>query len=1505
MKTWNRIFFTLVIVVILIPVAAAIALQFPAVQTAVVNRAADELSERVDGKVTVGKVYLSIPNNLILKDVNAIYGERDTVASIGKLLVNLKAASLLTDELSVKRVSLEDGYFRLKKIDSTSTSLSALIAPLIGPDKEKDTASTSPFSSYRLDRLTVKNFNFSTEDRISDSTVLSSPHQIDWKNIGLEDISLDARHLKYGNSLSVSIEKLSFRESKGLEVNPFSGDVSMNDSLIMIRELRYDDGLSHLAADSFSLGFNDFSDFSDFLNKVRLDAGFNGTTFDFRSLDYFAGIGNMNLRLGLDGQVSGTVADLSSQHLNLKSDTGATDLGVAFQLKGLPDFLNTYAKIRINGGKTTVADVAHILEEVSPGMNTSSFRKFAPGSVFTLNADMDGLFSKFNSKVSLQAPDMGTVEAEGSFSCGNGGNIDATVRTNVFQAGRFLANDSIGALTCRADAGIFIGKKGTDITVSPLEISSFRFKGYDYHGISAVARMAGGEISADITSDDPNLNFTATAEAALDSRNGDGYWADIDLRNINLNALHFDQREDTHISLNIDADIRRSPENEFFGTATIRDTKAVLEGKSLNVGDLTLSSDLNGGRYTMDVKSYLADISYSGDTFITDFIREVARKSLKENLDNLFESEGAEPDTTIEHCRMDITTRNLQPALQFLMPDLYVAENSKINLSLRDGDATCSVASPVVALGDLYFKDIAGNIFTRDSALNAKITATKLESGSLMAENADVTASIRDNAVNLTARFRNQDSKGIAADVSTIVRFNDPESLHSISASILPSKVEIAGDTWRIDSSEIGYGKNNIAVNGFRLHNGKQSLFVDGVVGESLSDTVRIELSDFDIAIANAFLEDNINLSGSFTGSGDAVAVFGEQKGVLLDIDGKGVAVSGHDVGDLGIHSRWNDEKKQFDLFLEDSIGGETPLTLAGFYRPSDKNVNLRARLDRFGLGFASPFLTGVLSDFTGAISGDIVASGPLDRIRLSGERTRADSLGFVVDFTKVKYIVDGPINIDDKSITFSRAKVFDKYGHSGIATGGLLHEGFKNMRLDLRISLDDMLALNTASRDNDSFYGKAFATGSVRISGPFDNLRLNIRAATEEGSTIHIPLGGGSMEGQTSLLTFIGNEEKPDLYDSLKTAKVVRVQEAKGSSSQLSLNMNLTATPDAEIQIEINRETGDILKARGNGTIGILIDENNPFDIKGDYEISEGSYKFSLMGIVSRDFTINPGGTIAFTGDIMKSDLDLTANYRTKAAIGTLIADSTTVSTRRNVDCGIGIGGKLENPEISFSIDIPDLDPTTKSKVESALNTEDKRMKQVLALLVSGGFVPNEESGIVNSTTMLYSNASEIMSNQLNNIFRQLEIPLDLGFNYQPAEDGRDIFDVAVSTQLFNNRVSINGNIGNRQYMTAGGQSEVVGDIDVEIKLTKTGQLRLTLFSHSADQYSNYLDQSQRNGAGIIYQQEFNTFEELWRKIFHIKSDERQTVSDPNAARRIPGGEGPAVHGLRPSAGD
>ena len=144
-------------------------------------------------------------------------------------------------------------------------------------------------------------------------------------------------------------------------------------------------------------------------------------------------------------------------------------------------------------------------------------------------------------------------------------------------------------------------------------------------------------------------------------------------------------------------------------------------------------------------------------------------------------------------------------------------------------------------------------------------------------------------------------------------------------------------------------------------------------------------------------------------------------------------------------------------------------------------------------------------------------------------------------------------------------------------------------------------------------------------------------------------------------------------------------------------------------------------------------------------------------------------------------------------------------------------------------------------------------------------------------------SNITELIVQ--NNIFQKLDIPLDMSLNYQPNERGQDIFDVAISTQLFNNRVVVNGNLGNQQYTSGNSGSDVVGDLDIEIKLDRPGLFRLNIFSHSADQYTNYLDDSQRNGVGLAYQQEFNTFREFLENLFTGKKKRKE-----QAAGAVPG---------------
>ena len=534
--------------------------------------------------------------------------------------------------------------------------------------------------------------------------------------------------------------------------------------------------------------------------------------------------------------------------------------------------------------------------------------------------------------------------------------------------------------------------------------------------------------------------------------------------------------------------------------------------------------------------------------------------------------------------------------------------------------------------------------------------------------------------------------------------------------------------------------------------------------------------------------------------------------------------------------------------------------------------------------GYAQPFLKDIFSEMRGHISGKLSVDGPLNRLKIQTRDTRIDDAWLKIGYTGVPYMASGPFHIDETGVYFDDIAVRDRYDGTGRINGSINYDYFRDFSFDMRFSLDRIEGIDLAEKDNEYFYGNIFGTGDITLTGPVRALVMKIDAQTAKAGQLHIPTTSASTSStDTNLLKFKQMETFTyiDPYDIF--VQKAAIEEKTPSDFRLKLNVN--ARPDVEAFVEIDKASGNVLSGKGSGNIAIETG-TDLFRINGDYTIESGNYKFVAMGLVNRDFQIQEGSSIRFGGDILESTLDIDAIYRTKASIATLISDTTSVANRRTVDCGISIKDKISSPQLSFSIEIPDLDPTIKSRVESALSTEDKVQKQFLSLLISNNFLPDEQSGIVNNSSVLYSNVSEMMANQINNIFQKLNIPLDLGLRYQPNTRGNDIFDVAVSTQLFNNRVVVNGNIGNKQYSSGNTKNEVVGDIDIEIKLDRSGSFRLNLFSHSADQYTNFLDNSQRNGVGITYQTEFDTFRQFFKNLFSSRKKRQEAKIAEEKAR-------------------
>ena len=325
-------------------------------------------------------------------------------------------------------------------------------------------------------------------------------------------------------------------------------------------------------------------------------------------------------------------------------------------------------------------------------------------------------------------------------------------------------------------------------------------------------------------------------------------------------------------------------------------------------------------------------------------------------------------------------------------------------------------------------------------------------------------------------------------------------------------------------------------------------------------------------------------------------------------------------------------------------------------------------------------------------------------------------------------------------------------------------------------------------------------------------------------------------------------------------------------------MKFNVEITPEAKAQLIYNSKIGDVIRGQGSGDMQISIDNNSNIDLYGEYTVEQGDYLFTLQNVINKKFEIQEGGTIQWNGDPMNATIELDAIYRLKASLSELFANSfedpdlnsEDLRQRIPVMCKIALTRNLSNPDIKFDIELPSAENRIQDVIRQFTNSEEDMNKQMLSLLVLGKFYSNNaNNSLVGSTA---STASELLSNQFSNWLSQISNDFDVGFKYRPGDQiSNDEVELALSTQMFNNRVTINGNIANNSSQkTNVNNNGLVGDADVNVKLTRNGKLQLKAYNH-ANNNLIYETSPYTQGVGVSYREDFNDFDELWQKMKNI----------------------------------
>ncbi len=1492
---------------------ALLLLQSPSVQTRVVSKVLDRLNGSLNGAVQVGDIHVAPFNSFILRDVVVIDHEpydpvapADTFAFIKQVSGRVSIRGLFSKKgIYLSRVELEGGLLHLTTepppslSDNGSTSNLTRIFNIASP--EKTTQYTPTPGIFQIEKLEVKDFNYRMSNYVT--PMPDKPAAINWSDMDVH-VNAAVHALKYtGGRMSGVVDMLCAREKCGYAITGMTGRATVGMGKATVENVRLQDGWSDLSIPLYTMAWDDVSeDFSNFIERIRQTLTISGGHISTRTINAFSGISpTLDVMLDLEKcHASGYVGDLLVDRFVFSEKPSGITGSLSARITGIPDTPHMLLDAKVERLDFTTRGLTTLLSEFGAKADLGNL---APGERFSFSGSARG--------------PMNNIAAQGRLASGIGSALfEATVRNMMNPhapmdiAGRFSSTDmdmdrltgieALGSLTASTGFKATLDGTRSSFSVDNLNLERISLLGYDYSGIRADGSFDGKNFNGDITVDDPSLQAVLHGVFLLPQGGAEGrYRFSADIAKADLQAMNIDRRGTSNVSGHVDADLSMKAGGNPLGKLTVSGLVLENDHGSRNIGDIVVTSRDSGGTVTAGIRSSFMDGDFEGSGSYAEIFRNLQTITTRRELPALYSAKDPDTGTADHYYRLGLSFHDSRDILSFALPGLYIADSTRLSLLSDHGSMEGKLRSSRLAFAKNYLKGVDVSFDNLGSSLNATILSSDVTLDGISITDVALTAYAQEN--NLFAGFHYDGIEGVdtvgeiylTGDLS-----RDASDSLGIIANPLSSYIRFNSQQWDIDESQIELKGGNVTIDGFRMHNGSQVFSIDGGLSFKSADTLSVGIRNLDMGQLNYFTKSDYGFKGGVNGRVLLSSPLDHNLRALANIVCDSLSISDVNAGTLRLAAIWDGAEDMINVYVRNMLDGRDALNASGSFEPGTGALDLTVGMDGMELVLAKPFLQGFMDDISGKLSGFVTANGTLDDLRLASEDFNINNAHFIVNYTGVPYTINGPLHLDNEGVHFDDIAILDDESGSAMLSGGINFHRFDDMTMNSFLRFRDLKMIDVSHGNGIS--GLLRASGNVSITGPQDALVMDASVTTSGDGTLDIPVSGFSSSSKSNLLTFRDHaqDKAADPYEDMLAAMFERQEKKIKRGQDLTARVKLHISPGLEATVDLDDTGGNSLKASGEGNIGLLFrPARNIFDLSGEYSISKGSYRFSIPGLVSKNFTIDDGSSVTFNGDLMQTVLDIGATYSLRTNMNVLLTDTTSVSTRRLVECGLRISDRLSAPKLSFSIDIPDLDPTSKAEIESSLNTEDKIQKQFVALLVTGAFLPGEQAGIVDNPNILYSNMSEMVSNQLSNMLARMDIPLDMGLGYQQSYSGANLFDLAVSTQLFNNRVVVNGVVGNRKY--SGGSSargDLVGDIDIDVKLNKSGNLRLNLFSHSADEFSSFLDYSQRNGGGVTYQQEFTTWKSFFQRLFAPRRKQEPRSDAPPQGTERPQRDIPTV---------
>ena len=1441
----------------------------PWVQTRVVEFFTRQIERQTGTEISIGRVNFRPIESLVLEDVLIKDARKDTLLFCKRLVTKVDSVSFVKRRFTVTEMGFEKALFNLWVTRGKEGGVTNIELWLDVLSNARDTLSSSVTSAsplewnVNLSKVYLKDCRF----KYAEDEYEPEEYGINWTDVDCRKLDVVISDIDFsGGRYGAYVSGLTLEAKSGFRLLNLSARILAEDDQLLITKGLIQTERSELYLDTLQYNWVPNERYWHFFTqKMKQRYVFSPSTLHFDDLAYFNGeLLGMNNIIVASGEVSSTVNRLEGRRLEIYLGEKSVIKG-EFNSIGLPRFWETDFDITFRDSRIA-------------------------------SEELEGIYMPWLESHYVKLPDLlhkyRTFDLEGNFK----GRIEDFILTAKSETPGLLG--SIG-LTYKPDTVAGHRYHG-----------SFRFYHVDYGFLTGQSYLGNGSYFGKYTGylRDSSSAFTLNSRIghvnlfhgsvrniALDVHSDNGYMklsSFVENDSIQARvALDYTYGGDAIRLADVSGELhvrhwdswntpvfgeRESFGFRFFGNYEQRNEDAEVK---LSVSDLSYENVR--GKFTVDsirldhkkiedygltdLRSSMADVRvegfYAGLTF-EDFVDNLICRYIPAY--RYAVDKALRPGTNFI---CEAALKEISPVLKVIYPELTVSDGTSFSCDFNDyqGSLRVRVEADTLRWGDMHLYHSKIRAIGDSSTLQCIYTADELKYKRIgRLYNVRNVTNIKTNDVDNALSWGNWEKETYSGSLSANLRLMKYHDRYITQVFVNPGTIVMADSVWQVERALLLKEDKNIFVNNFVIYRGDQRFSLQGKIGSSPRDTLTVSFDNFDLAEFNRIIFDNkVKLFGKVVGRVN-VSDFYKDRLVYANVDVNRWGINQDTLGTMKIRSFWDAPGSALQMQVSDQIGDQVPLFISGYYKPSSDSIDINMSLSGIDMKYVSDYFPDLIKKGSGSVFGDLSLAGTMEDAKVNGF-LGMDTVSFALTGLNTDFSIDDRIQIRDNRILLDRFAIRDAASNEATCAG---YYDIGSSLYDVNVQLKNFMVLNTRMEQGESFYGQLYISGLTRmhnLNGP-TNFAVNIK--TEPHSKIYVPLTSATSENSGQFLHFMGNERSDTLRRPLEFQHSL--------ADWVDLNANLEINNNLEVQIIFDPTIGDILKTVGSGDIRVSLDKDRQLNVFGEYKIEKGDYLFTLSNLVNKKFILTPGGSIKWNGSLDDAIIDMSAVYHLKTSLNDLLSGMEKGTTKVPVECVLNLKENLMNPSVNFSINFPSLDAQMKSLIQSLFASQDDINKQMFSLLILNKFYTpdyvdklegKEERSAgyqVGVTT-----ASELLSNQLSRWFSQISNNFDIGFSYRPGDEvTTNEFELALSTQIWNNRVTIsaNGNVVEKAKTTS--NSPITGDFDVDVKINKQGTLKLKAYSHT-DEKITYNATETVQGVGISYQETFDTFKELLRKYF------------------------------------